>query len=152
MRIIDLIGLGGDVLKFSAVIVILALAIWGIAYQYIYKTVMYGKKKCPYGRRFLVVFNVREWRRRKGHPSGLRRMSFLIGRALPELFFDSAGRKAFFRDYNAFPDIVVTDESRVGVCVDTVSGEHFRTDRIHELDVMGIQDGHIAAAPDPCLI
>lgn len=61
MRITDLIGLGEDALKFSAVILILALAVWGIAYQYVYKTVMHGKKELsvrrafPYGLLMIVI-------------------------------------------------------------------------------------------------
>jgi len=73
-------------------------------------------------------------------------------RAFLQFFFDPAGREAFVRDDDSFPDIVITDESRVGACVNAVAGEHFRTDRFHELNVIGIQDGHITAALDPCLI
>lgn len=73
-------------------------------------------------------------------------------RAFPELLFDLAGRKSFIRNYDDFSDIVVTDESRVGACVNAVAGKHFRTDWLHKLNVIGIQDGHIAAALDPCFI
>ena len=73
-------------------------------------------------------------------------------RAFLEFLLDLAGREAFIRNYDAFPDIIVTDESWVGACVNAVAGEHFRTDRFHELNVIGIQDGHITAALDPCLI
>ena len=45
MRVSDLMGLGREALKFSAVIVILVLAGWGIAYKLIYKTVFHGKKR-----------------------------------------------------------------------------------------------------------
>ena len=70
-------------------------------------------------------------------------------RAFPEFLFNLAGREAFIRDYDAFPDIVVTDESRVRACVDAVAGEHFRIDRFHEFDVIGIQDGNIADRGSP---
>ena len=73
-------------------------------------------------------------------------------RAFPELLFDLAGRESFIRNYDAFSDIVVTDESRVGACVDAVAGKHFRTDWLHKLNVIGIQDRYIAAALDPCFI
>ena len=59
-------------------------------------------------------------------------------RAFFEFFFDFAGRKTFIRDKDAFPDIVVTDESRIGACVNAVSRKYFRAYRFHKFNVIGI--------------
>ena len=62
-----------------------------------------------------------------------------------QLLFDLTGRKTPVRNDNPPADVVVTDESGIGTGIDAVAGEHFRTDRLHRLNVIGIQHGDVPA-------
>lgn len=73
-------------------------------------------------------------------------------RPLFRFFPDPAGREALVRYNDAFPDVVVPDEGRIGTRVNAVSGKDFRAHRLHKLYVIGIQDGDFAASPCPCLV
>lgn len=73
-------------------------------------------------------------------------------RPLFQLFLDLTGRKALVRNDDPFPDVIVPDEGRVGACVDAVSGKDLGAHRLHELYVIGVQDGDLAAPPCPCLV
>lgn len=69
-----------------------------------------------------------------------------------QLLFDLAGREPFVGDNDSPADVVVTYESSIGTGINAVAGEHFRADRFHCLDVIGIEHGDFLEAFPPCLV
>ena len=69
-----------------------------------------------------------------------------------QLPFDLAGRESFAGDNDSPADVVITNESGIGTGIDAVAGEHFRADRLHCLDVIGIEHGDFLTAFPPRLV
>ena len=68
-----------------------------------------------------------------------------------EFFFDLAWRKAFVRNDDPSPDIVITDRCWIAVGIDTVLRKDFRTDRFHPFNIIGVENGYFADTHDPGL-
>ena len=73
-------------------------------------------------------------------------------RAVAKFLYDLDWREPFIRNDDFVPDIIIQNKRPVGDGVNDVNGEHFSTDGIHCLDVVGIYDGDIPVSFNPCLI
>ena len=61
-------------------------------------------------------------------------------RTIYEFLFNSTGWETFICNYDTFPDIVITDKSRIRACVNAIARKYFRADRFHKFDIIGIQE------------
>lgn len=65
---------------------------------------------------------------------------------------DHGHRESLVVDDEASFYAVVPDEFTVGRGIYAVSGEHLRAERLHLLDVVGVDDGYVLASLHPCLV
>lgn len=70
-------------------------------------------------------------------------------RTFPEFFFDTARGKPFVCHDNPFANVIVADKCRVGTGIDAVSRKNLGTNRLHQLNVIGIEYGNVLTALDP---
>jgi len=70
-------------------------------------------------------------------------------RAFLKFIYDTTLGKSLVCNDDPFADVIVSDECRVGTGVYAVSRKHFGTNRLHQLNVIGIEYRNVLTALAP---